>query len=116
MRDLYGAQCVHGSPGGGSLELQPLVVSQSQQTGSGISEEPVSQMKWRTSVYPVGTWSIKNQNLDVMKMLPLNCKLAVVLVDSVMLFVSVKVRPRAEEALHRLALNGPLGTSAGDAS
>lgn len=63
-------QCVHDSPGAGSLELQLLAVSQSQQTDSGISEEPVSQMKWKTSVYPVGTWSVKNKNLEVMKMSP----------------------------------------------
>lgn len=33
---LYGMQCVHDSPGEGSLELRLLVVSQSQQTDSGI--------------------------------------------------------------------------------
>lgn len=69
---------VHDSPGAGSRELQLLVVSQSQQTDSGTSEEPVSQMKWKTSVYPVGTWSIKNKNPT--------CKLTVVLIDSLVLF------------------------------
>ena len=71
---LYGTQRVHDSPGAGSLELQPLVVSQSQQTDSRISEESASQMKWKTSVYPVGTWSIKNEYLQVMKIVS-NCKL-----------------------------------------
>lgn len=109
---LYGMQCVHDSPGGGSLELQLLVASQSQQTGSGTSEEPVSQMKWKTSVYPVGTCSTKNKNLEVMKMsLQTNC-CAHWQCDAVL---TVKVRPRTEEALHRLALDGPLGASAGDA-
>lgn len=70
VRALDGVQCVLGSPGAGSLELQLLVVSQSQRTDSGISEGPASQMKWKTSACPEGTWSIKSKNPEVAKVSP----------------------------------------------